>query len=144
MFIYSVGISPKWPVQRFGRDGRSGRLQKKLTSVLLWVPTQRFLQVGAAAGSAAASKTVRPDGTIELRYPDGTVKTKKLKQCGWDTTYPDGRFQPAECVRMEAIPARFLPSPAIQYRASGWIGRAEHCSPSLRCRRMITRTINWM
>jgi hypothetical protein len=80
----------------------------------------------AAAGSAATTKTVRPDGTIELRYPDGTVKTKKLKQCGWDTTYPDGRFQPAECVRMEAIPAQVpsLPSDPVQSNWLDWESRA--------------------
>lgn len=78
-----------------------------------------------SGGGGAPTKTVRPDGTIELRYPDGTVKTKKLKQCGWNTTYPDGRFQPAECVRMEAIPAKVpsLPSDPVESNWLDWESR---------------------
>lgn len=58
------------------------------------------------------TRSLLPDGTIQLRYADGSVKTKRVGQCGWSTLYPDGHTQEPMCVRAEVIPIVPPPPPS--------------------------------
>jgi hypothetical protein len=54
--------------------------------------------------SGTPNRTITSDGVVELRYPDGMVRSRKIGACAWDTRYPDGRFVPAQCLRATVIP----------------------------------------
>ena len=71
-------------------------------------------QMAASAGSCThpagtPQKSLTPQGIVELRYPDGTIKTSV--KCGYNTTCPDGRKIPAQCTMMQAPPPTFPPLP---------------------------------
>ncbi len=50
------------------------------------------------------TRTMLADGSIALTYPDGTVKTKRVGHCGWNTRYPDGHTQGDMCTMMQSMP----------------------------------------
>jgi hypothetical protein len=98
-----------------------GKVRSPKTEVLSPDRVSRNAAVVSGAGkipgsaqvpSGTPTKVLTADGTVELHYPDGTVRSKKIGGCGWNTRYPDGRFVPAQCVRMSAMPVVPPPPPA--------------------------------
>jgi hypothetical protein len=74
----------------------------------------------ASIPSGTPNRKVTSDGVVELHYPDGTVRSKKIGSCGWDTLFPDGRFVPAECVRAAVIPV-VPPTPPSGSAEDRWL-----------------------
>jgi hypothetical protein len=66
----------------------------------------------SAEPSGSPTRVLLPDGTIEMRYPDGTVKSKKFGNCGWNTRYPDGHTVPSMCAYSQTIPVVPPPPPS--------------------------------
>jgi hypothetical protein len=62
--------------------------------------------------SGTPTRVLQADGTIELHYPDGTVRSKKIGQCGWGTRYADGHFVPPMCTFAAVIPLVPPPPPS--------------------------------
>lgn len=73
-----------------------------------------------AQPTGTPTRSVLPDGTIQLKYPDGTVKTKKVGGCGWSTRFPDGTATNAMCMEMQVIPV-VPPTPASGSAEDRWL-----------------------
>ena len=84
--------------------------------------TQVLTPQAPATGSPTGTpqKMLMPDGSIELRYPDGTIKTKRIGGCGWNIRYPDGRVQNAQCLFDQVIQV-IPPDPPAGTSQANWL-----------------------
>lgn len=65
-------------------------------------------------------RALLPNGTVELHYPDGTVKSKRIGSCGWSVRTPDGRVVNPQCTYAAVIPIVPPPPPAGS-QAAQWL-----------------------
>lgn len=82
-----------------------------------------LLPAASSAPSDAAAGTpqrVMPDGTVETRYPDGTVRSHRIGRCSGSTRYPDGRVVPVECAYAEVMPL-IPPDPPSGSTQARWL-----------------------
>jgi hypothetical protein len=66
----------------------------------------------AGASTGTPTRVVLPNGTVELHYADGTVKSKRIGSCGWSVRTPDGRVVNPQCIEADVIPIVPPPPPA--------------------------------
>jgi len=81
------------------------------------------LGASAAAGTTTGQpkRSVLPNGEVEVRYPDGTVRTRPIRGgCGWNIRYPDGRTKNATCMFDAVIPL-IPPDPPSDSQQGKWL-----------------------
>jgi hypothetical protein len=67
------------------------------------------LQASSQPGAQGQPRrSVRPDGTVEAVYPDGTRRLSRPGQCGSTTIRPDGTSSSVQCSQ---VPSAAFPSP---------------------------------
>jgi hypothetical protein len=74
----------------------------------------------AGAAGGAPKRVMLPNGTVELHYADGTVKSKRIGSCGWSVRTPDGRVVNPQCTYAEVIVV-VPPAPPPGSEAARWL-----------------------
>jgi hypothetical protein len=66
---------------------------------------------------AEPTRTIRPDGTVELTFPDGTKRLTKPGVCGFTIVRPDGTTTTASCNQVQPATPPAVPDAAT----AGWL-----------------------
>jgi len=94
-------------------DGQSARDKMKTSVAPGTLPPPKL-------PSGTPSSSIGSDGKIELRYPDGTVRRKRIGAICWDTWYPNGNYVPANCVAITTPPLT-PPAPPPGSKEDDWL-----------------------
>lgn len=90
-------------------------------------PDQPAAQSDAPAASPPL--TITPDGAIEERFPDGSLRRYRIDQCGWTRISPEGDTTSVACVEVLRTQLADLPSGLLgDQHLSGWL---DELSPNL-------------